>query len=242
MKRERWAFAAVLLLGVAPGLVPSASEASRGDPVGRRQLLLGRSVQGRPIRAVEVGDLDSEHTALVVGCIHGDETAGIAVVDRLASGQPPSEVGLWIVPNLNPDGVAAGTRGNAHGVDLNRNFPWRWTRLRGIYDSGPRLLSEPETRIAFRLVNHVGPHVSIWFHQHLDVVDDGSGNRTLERRFATIAGLGMRPLVQEPGSATTWASHRFPTGTSFVVELPAGRAGMSATERLVRAVLATIRP
>ncbi len=61
----------------------------------------------------------------VVGCIHGDETAGIAVACALERISPP-DLDLWILPDLNPDGVAAGTRRNAHGVDLNRNFPFDW--------------------------------------------------------------------------------------------------------------------
>src|SRR5438132_13084369 len=93
-----------------------------------RTVLLGRSWQGRPIRAVEVGD-PSGIRVLVVGCIHGNETGGIAIA-RALERRSPRDLDLWIVPGLNPDGVAAGTRQNAHGVDLNRNFPWHWRPLR----------------------------------------------------------------------------------------------------------------
>jgi Zinc carboxypeptidase len=109
-------------------------------PASARTVLLGRSWQGRPIRAVEVGNRSGTRV-LVVGCIHGNETAGIAIagaLERLA----PSDLDLWVVPDLNSDGVAAGTRQNAHGVDLNRNFPWHWRPMSGVYASGPRPLSE----------------------------------------------------------------------------------------------------
>ncbi|MET0260217.1 MAG: M14 family zinc carboxypeptidase, partial [Gaiellaceae bacterium] len=88
--------------------------------------LVGHSVQGRRIVAYEVGDPAAARKVLVVGCLHGNECAGIAVVNRLRRLGPLEGVDLWLVPDANPDGHAAGTRGNARGVDLNRNFPWRW--------------------------------------------------------------------------------------------------------------------
>jgi murein peptide amidase A len=229
-----------LALAAAPA-GPVTATAS-GDATVHRTVLLGRSLDGRPIIAIETGDPDAPSKTLVVGCIHGNECAGIAIAHRLVATRPPADADIWIVPDLNPDGAAAGTRANAHGIDLNRNFPWRWQRLPAPYFSGPRPLSEPETRIAHRLVQRVRPTVTIWFHQHLDLVDDSTGNLALERRFAHAAGLRLRRLPREPGSAVTWENHRFPRATAFVVELPAGALPAAAVERLARAVYAVARP
>ena len=81
---------------------------ARADASVHRTFLLGRSVGGHTIAAVEVGDPDTQRKTLVVGCIHGNERAGIAVADQLAHSSPPPESDLWIVPVLNPDGAAAG--------------------------------------------------------------------------------------------------------------------------------------
>jgi protein MpaA len=188
-------------------------------------MVLGQSVQGRPIRAFEVGDPASPRKVLVVGCIHGNEPAGIAIADALALGRSPRGTDLWIVPDLNPDGVAAQTRQNADRVDLNRNFPWQWRPLGSpgnTFYSGRRPLSEPESRIAQRLVLRVRPQVSIWFHQQLDLVDESGGDVSVERRFASLVGLPLRRLTRYPGSATGWENHSLARTTSFVVELPAG--------------------
>jgi protein MpaA len=229
---------AVALAFVAALLAPPVGSGDAGpDPRGRHVFVLGRSVDGRPITALEIGDFDAGRKTLVVGCIHGNETAGIAVAHLLARTPPPPELDLWIVADLNPDGVGAGTRGNADGVDLNRNFPWRWRRLGGIFDSGPHPLSEPESRVARRLVTRVDPGVSIWFHQHLDVVDESGGSLSIERRFARLGGMRLARLAREPGSAVGWTNHVEPTGTAFVVELPPGPLASAAAVRLARAVL-----
>jgi protein MpaA len=187
---------------------------------------------------VETGDLDEHRRALVVGCIHGNESAGIAIAERLAHAAPPRGVALWIVPDLNPDGVAADTRGNADHVDLNRNFPWGWRPETGLFYSGAHPFSEPESRIAARLVARLHPEVSIWFHQHLDVVDESGGNVAVERRFARLTGMRLARLAREPGSAAGWTNHRDPSGTAFVVELPAGTLPTASVDRYARAVVA----
>src|SRR5437763_6698207 len=234
VRASRGALALGLAMLVAHAAVGAAAAT---DPAGRRQTLLGRSVDGRPIVAVEIGDFDGSGRVLVVGCIHGNEPAGIAIANRLAHSSPPPELDLWIVPDLNPDGVAAQTRGNAHGVDLNRNFPWRWQPLGGVFFSGPGPLSEPESRLAHRLILRLRPRVSIWFHQHEDVVDESGGSLAVERRFARDVALPLARLTREPGSVVTWENHRFPGTAAFVVELPAGTLSAAAAARFARAVL-----
>ena len=206
--------------------------------------VLGASVRGRTIRALEVGTPEARRKVLVVGCIHGNEPAGIAIADRLATLPPLRGVDLWIVPDLNPDGVAANTRQNADGVDLNRNFPWHWLPLGppgSTYYPGPHALSEPESRIAYRLVLRLRPAVAIRFHQHLDLVDESGGSVAVERQFAAVARLPLRRLVRYPGSATTWEDHAVPTGTAFVVELGPGRLASADVGRFARAVRAVSR-
>jgi len=186
-----------------------------------RRTVIGRSVEGRPI--VEAVDRAPKPRLrmLVVGCIHGNETAGMRVARRLVAGPAPPHTELDVVPTLNPDGVAAGTRGNAHGVDLNRNFPFGWRPLGGGEYSGPAPLSEPESRAARNLIRRTRPEITIWFHQPFGLVDRSGGDAALERRYAQLAGLPLVGLRRYPGSATTWQNHTMHGSTAFVVELPA---------------------
>lgn len=203
--------------------------------------VLGHSVDGRPVVAYELGNPSSARKVLVVGCVHGNEPGGVAVVRRILSLAPPAGVDLWVVPSFNPDGVAADTRGNADRVDLNRNFPLRWRPLRGLNYSGPHALSEPESQIAYRLMLRLRPAISIWFHQHLGVIDLSGGDAAVERRYAQLVGLPAVRLARYPGSIVTWENARFHGSTAFVVELPGGEPGAAATTRYARAVSALMR-
>ena len=187
--------------------------------VGVRRVVVGRSLQGRPIAAYELGDPSSARKVLVVGCIHGNECAGIAILDRLRRLGPLAGVDLWLVSDANPDGHAAGTRGNARGVDLNRNFPWRWRPLGGVNYSGAGPSSERETRIAMSLILRLRPKVTIWFHQHLNMVVLTAGNLGLQRRFARLAGLRAGRLPRYSGTATGWSNATIAGTTAVVVEL-----------------------
>src|SRR5215207_3721385 len=95
-------------------------------PAGAGAETYGTSVDGRALDVTRRGDPAAAVRVLVVGSIHGDEPAGHAVVRRLRASAPPAGVQLWLVEAANPDGLRHGTRQNLRGVDLNRNFPFRW--------------------------------------------------------------------------------------------------------------------
>jgi protein MpaA len=176
---------------------------------------------------------------LVVGCIHGNECAGLAITSALRHTHVPKGVQLWLVPEMNPDGTAADTRQNAHGVDLNRNFPYRWQPINDpTYYSGPYAASEPETRAAIGLVRQIRPAVTIWYHQHMDLVAMAGGDRGVARRYGQIAGLESTCLTFLSGVETAWSNHSLPGTNSFVVELPAGPVLPDALVRHLRAVRA----
>jgi protein MpaA len=207
-----------------------------------RTVVIGRSVQGRPITARVVGPDSAARKILIVGCIHGNECAGNAIVSALARRQPSEGVQLWLVPEMNPDGTAADTRQNAHGVDLNRNFPYQWQPIsEPTYFAGPKPLSEPESRAAVRLIRRLRPAVTIWYHQHEDLVDMAGGDRGVARRYAHLADLRATCLPFLPGTATAWSNHTFPGTTAFVVELPTGPVRGRALVRHLKAVRAVER-
>ena len=103
-------------------------------------LTIGQSVEGRSIKAHHFGE--GRYKVVLVGDIHGGWEANTheLALELLAhfKANPhdvPDDVSLWIIPTLNPDGLAANTRVNARGVDLNRNADTdhglRRGRLRG---------------------------------------------------------------------------------------------------------------
>ncbi|HVU76938.1 MAG TPA: M14 family zinc carboxypeptidase [Gaiellaceae bacterium] len=179
--------------------------------------VVGHSVEGRPIRAIHVAGPGPR--VLVVGCIHGNECAGLPVVAALRQAHPRED--LWLVPTLNPDGLAHGTRQNAHGVDLNRAFP-----------SG----REPEVRAAVALIRRLRPDVTIWFHQHQDLVRAWGRSQAIAQRYAHLAGMRYARLEWPTGAATSW-QNRVLGERSFVVELPAGSLDRAGVGRQVRACL-----
>jgi hypothetical protein len=230
------------LLRGFPTASPPHAAAGRAAPapavaVSSRRVVIGHSVRGRPIAARVLGPDTAARKLLLVGCIHGNECAGTAILSALARTPVPVGVQLWLVAEFNPDGTAAGTRQNAHGVDLNRNFPYRWGRITDpTYYSGPRPASEPETRAAMALIRRIRPAVTIWYHQHMDLTDMAGGDNGVARRYAQLSGLMATCLGIFRGTAPAWSNHLLPGTTSFVVELPAGPVAPAALARHLRAV------
>jgi protein MpaA len=116
---------------------------------------LGHSVEGRAIRGRRFGG--DGPALLVFGGIHGDEPSSVEALIELAprlGARARSATPVWLLPAVNPDGVARGGKNSAHDVDLNRNFPARsfTTEHAAGYFPGPAPLSEPETRVIADLI------------------------------------------------------------------------------------------
>ena len=209
--------AALSLLALLP-LVPSASAQLRAHR--DRPLAAGPGDRRPPRRAA-----DPALTVLVVGCIHGNETAGMAVARRLARAAAPRRTDLWVVPTINPDGVAAGTRGNARGVDLNRNFPFALAPPRR-----PRIL-RARAALGARVARRGAADPAPAARRHDLVPPAPRPGRPLRRRAVPSAASPTSSaspwsVARYPGSASSWQNHTLPGSTAFVVELPArGRPG-----------------
>jgi protein MpaA len=187
---------------------------------------IGTSAGGRPITASHRGTPGGT-VVLVVGVIHGNENAGLAIVDRLAQLPLPAGIDLWLLPLMNPDGYANDVRGNANGVDLNRNFPHDWTAIAAPGDwqysgSGPG--SEPETQAYMAFTERIHPALTLWYHQDLNRVSPSTGrDGPLRKKYAELTGLAYE-VVSGPGSvytgvAATWTRRTLPDAMSFIVEL-----------------------
>jgi protein MpaA len=214
-----------------------------GNLLGRYKVI-GHSLAGKPIELHQNGDPKWSGELLVFGCIHGDECAagGIEPVSALSGGCPDPSADIYLLPNLNPDGELAGSRLNARGVDLNRNFPSKWKRIGDPWSpqySGPRPFSEPETRLAAQVIRSVRPAATIWFHQY-------RGSRpfvrawgqSLEggRKFARLARMPFRARRWPAGTGPNWQNHNF-SGAAFVVELPPGKLAPRMQSRLGTAIV-----
>lgn len=202
-----------------------------------RSGVIGRSLEGRPIRLRQYGDPRFGGRVLVFACIHGDECAGRSVAP-LRNGCPEPDANVFVVSSLNPDGSAAASRLNGRGVDLNRNFPsqWRPHGQPGTPEySGPRPFSEPETRLAAHLIRSLRPRVTIWLHQIRrggPFVRAWGPSAPAGRLFAHLAGMPFRLMRWPAGTGPNWQNHRFPGSAAYVVELPRGALPSGLAGRL----------
>jgi murein peptide amidase A len=202
-------------------------------------LLIGHSSEGREIHATRVGAVQAPVKVLVVGDVHGNEPAGEAIVQALRQ-QSVDGVQLWLIRTANPDGRKARSRHNARGVDLNRNFPYRWAKgAKGTYYPGPSAGSEPETKALMGFVRRIRPQLGIYYHQHMGItVRARSVDTDVQRDYARRTGLPLRWLPNYHGTAIGWQNHLISGGTAFVVELKAGPAPVNTH---VDAVIAAAR-
>jgi murein peptide amidase A len=226
--RGRSAYAAVLAtatltvtaLQAAPAPAASTAVAAPDDrPAVVEVRTIGHSVRGRPIRAWRLGE-PGRRRVVLVSTMHGDEPHTRRILETLRDGRPVRGIDLWVLPTYNPDGLAGGTRRNARGVDLNRNFPHRWKDLDGSHESGPRPASEPETRAVMAFLEEVDPRRVISFHQPLHGVDTDTKDAGFARRLARALRLPRTSLDCGGlchGTMTMWFNHRF-RGSALTVE------------------------
>lgn len=223
---------------VAAALLVPGGPASGAEANDRR--MLGTSVQGREIVARHYGALDAPVQLVVLGQMHGSEPGGRKVTADLARLPVPAGVGLWLVTSMNPDGDRRGSRQNARGVDLNRNFPAAWRPGdRGTYWPGRAAASEPETRAMMRFLEDVRPTAVLSYHQAFDVVDiTHPRSRPAGRQLARYMGEQARPVGCDGpchGTLTEWVDQALGT-IAITVELD-GSVSAAEARRAARAVL-----
>lgn len=185
-----------------------------------RSTTYGTSVDGLPLYVY----LPESNRAdvLILAAIHGDETETTVVVSEALRCLPNEDLQAAVILCGNPDGTIRGTRGNARGVDLNRNFPTsNWSADPVFYKSrandardqllttGSEPASEPETKALIGLIDELKPRAVVSLHSALACVDD-SGASHLGRQLSDRCAL---PFLTEigyptPGSMGTWAGER----------------------------------
>jgi hypothetical protein len=223
---------------VAVPLLMGSCDPSCEPPPGPRiieQVAIGTSVQDRPITAFRVGTPGGT-PVLAVGAIHGDEEAGIEIVEHLRDAAPlPSGLDIWIIPSMNPDGNVHGWRTNARGVDLNRNFAVNWQQIDCTVlpnnCSGPSAASEPETVALQDFARLIGPRLTIVYHgaDHLvSAALNSVDSPDAVTAYAAAAGYRLGTIPCSPactGTATQYLNGTLAVSSAFVVELSTKAAG-----------------
>ena len=211
------------------------------------QVAVGTSIEGRPITADRYGTPGGRRI-LVIGVIHGDEDAGVAIVDELRQRDVPDGVELWLIESMNPDGQAAQIRQNANRVDLNRNFPHEWGVIGEPGNSqyaGTGPASEPETQAMVNLITQLRPDMTIWYHQDANLIIPSTGrDGRVRARYAELSGLPMAECCGGggvyTGIAATWARvelKQTSDAVPFIVELPGGDLTAEQVDAHTTAVL-----
>lgn len=194
--------------------------------------IYGYSVLGAPLYYFPAQRL-TEESGLIIAGTHGDENASMVALSCALRLIEAEQLCHHVIVSVNPDGNQLGTRANANGVDLNRNFKtenwqdggtvYRWNTQAAEREveigTGAFASSEPETRALCQLIEMLDPAWIVSFHEPLACVDDPMFSplaHWLSQRMAL-------PLVDDvgyatPGSFGTWCMEH--QRTCITVEMP----------------------
>ncbi len=185
---------------------------------------LGQSVEGRPVMGMWLGQPPGSGapTWRVLGAHHGDEWSSFEVVlDTAATlvaedGTDPDITGwldrstVWFVPYVNPDGVLEGSRFNANGIDVNRNYGFEW---RDDFRAGATAFSEPEARNIRTHAWLSNPHASVSVHA-------GAANFGYVWNWTTDANADwplLAAMASDYGSTTTEPNFWVTNGAAWYI-------------------------
>ncbi len=207
------------------------------------------SVEGRPLGWRVFGaDREDAPTVLLLGAIHGDEPMAHRLVEGFAAelaanpGWAPGRRVIVASP-VNPDGLARGTRENARGVDLNRNFPAASWRAGGARGAAP--LSEPESRLVAHLLEAFRPSHVVSVHAPFGCVNWDGPAEGLAGAMAERNGYPLRPSIGYPTPGSLGSYVGVDKGVPIVtLELPRGTSDdgfLGANREALRAALTWMR-
>lgn len=201
---------------------------------------IGSSVRGRPITAYRFGNGPS--LIVYMGAMHGSEANSKRIMDEWfqeLNAYPdriPAHRSVVIIPAINPDGIAMGSRTNANGVDINRNFPandWKSAvtmpgSTQQTNAGGPAPLSEPESRAVATFVQQNHPRLVMSFHSKAAIVEANeagdsvsvAANYAARSRYRAVPKSQSTPIFQydTTGAMEDWMRDRLGR-SAIVVEL-----------------------
>ena len=194
----------------------------------RRELVIGRTVLGRPIEAVHFTPpsyAQARPPALLFAAIHGDEAVTQLMLERLADElleRPPGR-DTWIVPCVNVDGVLAGTRNNANDVDLNRNFAsasWGTQRRPG-YNPGGAAEDQPETQALVALIERTNAFRLIALHSTYRMINWDGCAEPLAKELGERCGYPVESEMGYPMPGSFGAKYGIDQGREVITfEVP----------------------
>ncbi len=197
----------------------------------------GRSVRGAELRV----HLPPRPRHLLVAGMHGEEPETVLLARGTLERVDAADARCAIVLCANPDGTADGTRQNARGVDLNRNFPaatWREGTTpsypAGIdpaqrvpanrtnrLSTGSAPLSEPESAALAALIERLEPALVLDLHAPLELVlTTPLVPEAVARELADAAGMEVTDDVGSPvpGALRDWLADQGVPCITYEVE------------------------
>lgn len=159
---------------------------------------------------------------LLIAAMHGDENETTVVLSEALRRIPRGDIKNPVILSVNPDGALQGTRCNARGVDLNRNWPSTNWSPETVYHKdhggtmqdiglspGESPASEAETRALLDCVKRLQPRTVISLHAPLACVEDPQAG-PLAQWVANQVNLPLVPDVgyPTPGSFGTWSAEQ----------------------------------